>query len=391
MVYFKYLVQALAIASLAAAQDDECEGTTVENQSDVSALSSCKTITGDLEIAPQYTNEFNLDGVEEITGAFKCDGGDNVTAISAPMLESIGDAFSLNGLTKLKNLRMDALTSVGSIEFVALPTLQNLDFGETISKAGTIRIVNTDLHSLDGINLEKTSGMDIANNPSLSSVNVNKITNATGLISFSANSEDLQIKFPNLQSADNMTFRNTSLVEVPSLETTKGLLGLYSNYFETFSAPNLTSSGALVFNDNSALNNISLPVLKNVDGPFQIANNSMLESFKGAPKLEEISGTLDFTGVFNEIELPALSEVGGRFNIQSSGDLDCKESGLDKLSESTEGKSACEGGVEDPQSVDPSGTSDGDDPSSTDAAGLNQPPVMMAMLSVLGGAIQFAL
>ena len=91
------------------------------------------------------------------------------------------------------------------------------------------------------------------------------------------------------------------------------------------------------------------------------------------------------------IELPALKDVGGKFNIQSSGDLDCEESGLDKLSGSTQGKATCEGGVDDPQSVNPSGTSDGSDPKSTDAAGLIQPPLMMAMLSVLGGAIQFAL
>ena len=272
----------------------------MENQSDVSGLSSCKTIKGDLEIASVYANEVSLDGVQEITGALKCDGGENVTEISAPMLESIGDAFSLNGLTKLTSLRMDSLTSVGSIEFVALPKLQKLQFGETVSKAGTIRVENTGLNSLDGIDLEETDGMDISNNKQLSSVNVNKITNATGLISFSANSEDLKIKFPNLEKADNMTFRNTSMVSVPSLKSTKGLLGLYSNYFEEFFAPNLTSSGALVFNDNSALKNISLPVLKTVDGPFQIANNSKLESFKGAPKLEEISGTLDFTGVFDE-------------------------------------------------------------------------------------------
>lgn len=242
----------------------------------------------------------NLDGVQEITGSFKCDGGDSVKAISAPMLESIGDSFSLNGLTALNDLRMDALTDVGSIEFIALPKLQNLHFGKSVSKAGKVRIVNTDLRSLDGIDLEETDGMEVSNNVHLSSVNVNNITNATGHISFSANSMDLEIKLPNLKQAENITFRNTSLVSVPSLKKTKGLLGLYSNYMKEFSAPNLTSTGDLIFNDNSKLNNISLPVLETVGNALQIANNSKLESFKGAPELTEISGTMDLTGVFDE-------------------------------------------------------------------------------------------
>lgn len=91
------------------------------------------------------------------------------------------------------------------------------------------------------------------------------------------------------------------------------------------------------------------------------------------------------------IKLPKLKEVGGKFNIQSSGKLDCDKSGLDKLKDSTRGKSTCEGDVKDPQSLDPTGTSSGSSPTGTGAAGLTEPPVMMAVLSFFGGAIQFAL
>lgn len=94
-----------------------------------------------------------------------------------------------------------------------------------------------------------------------------------------------------------MTFRNVSSVSLPSLESVAGGLGFYSNYMESFLGPNLTDVGsALVFNDNSALTNISLPVLKEVDGTFQIANNTQLKQVKGIPKLEKIGGALDFSG-----------------------------------------------------------------------------------------------
>lgn len=145
--------------------------------------------------------------------------------------------------------------------------------------------------------------MEITNNPRLETVNVNRITNATGLISFAANSMGLEIRFPNLESAQNLTIRNATLVELPSLKSTRGLLGLYSNFFESFRAPNLTRTGDLVFDDNSNLRNITLPALETVSGAFQIANNTALRRFNGAPELREITGALDFTGNFTEYVL----------------------------------------------------------------------------------------
>lgn len=195
---------------------------------------------------------------------------------------------------------MDALTQVGSITLVALPNLNALGFGQTVTKAGRVRIENTDLRSLDGIDLESTEGMLILNNPRLATVNVNNIVNATGLINFSANSEKLKIQFPNLERAQNMTFRNATSVDIPSLKKTSGLLGFYSNTFQSLAAPNLTETGDLVFVDNSKLGNISLPALETVNGALQIANNTKLDTIDGFDSLALIDGTLDFTGKFSE-------------------------------------------------------------------------------------------
>ena len=98
-----------------------------------------------------------------------------------------------------------------------------------------------------------------------------------------------------------MTFRNASKVDLPSLESVSGGLGFYSSYFESFTGPNLTTVDSfLVFNDNSALTNISLPLLESVGGSFQIANNTELKEVTGVPKLETIEGALDFSGNFSE-------------------------------------------------------------------------------------------
>lgn len=206
----------------------------------------------------------------------------------------------LNGLVEMRELRMDALTEVGSITLIALPNLNALGFSQTVTKAGRVRIENTDLRSLDGIDLESTEGMVILNNPRLATVNVNNIVNATGLINFSANSEKLKIQFPNLERAQNMTFRNATSIDIPSLKKTSGLLGFYSNTFQSLAAPNLTETGDLVFVDNSKLGNISLPALETVNGALQIANNTKLGTIDGFDSLTLIDGTLDFTGKFSE-------------------------------------------------------------------------------------------
>jgi len=259
-----------------------------------------------------------------------------------------------------------------------------------VSKADNVRIVNTGLSTLDGIDLSLVGNFDISNNVDLHTINVNEITNITGLASFSANNKDLQVSFPKLQAAKNMTFRNASLVEVPSLKSTEGLLGFYSNYFTSFSAPNLNTAGGLVFADNSALNNISLPVLKTVDGVFQIANNTALLIVDGFPKLETVDGALDFAGNFTTVELPSLKDVRGGFNMQSSGKLDCGP--FDSLrSNVIQGSYTCLSEVDEPQSG--TSTSTGANPTGTnkgDAGALN-PPATMSLMALLGAVLQFFL
>ncbi|EEP80711.1 predicted protein [Uncinocarpus reesii 1704] len=388
MAIMKFLLPALAIAGMAAAAD--CDGQTIQNQGDADGLASCKTIDGDLEISSRVSGTISIDGVERITGKLTCKGAVNMTELSAAKLAKIEDAFMLSGLTTLATLKFDALTEVDSINFEALPRLQQLSFTKGVTKAGSVRITNTDLVNLNGIDLETVGDFDVSNNPHLTEVNVNKITNATGFVSFSANHRDLKIKFPNLENALNMTFRNASDVSLPSLKKTTGLIGFYSNYFEDFAAPNLTTTGDLVINDNSMLANISFPQLETVRGAFQIANNTNLKSVTEVPKLKTITGALDFTGNFSEVELPELKEVRGQFNMQSSGKLNCDPI-KENVKPNVRGTFTCLGDVDDPQTRNP--TSTGSNPSRSSGAALSGyvPPSGMTILALIGAVIRAAL
>lgn len=249
-------------------------------------------------IASQAANVLALDGITKISGSLSCSGARNLTSLSSDKLQTIGDTFKLSDMTTLTTLQFDGLNEVGAIDFEALPQLQQLSFKDGVSKAGRVRITNTGLTSLDGIDLSVVGDMDVSNNRFLTQVNVDSIANITGLVSFSANHQDLKISFPKLQTAKNMTFRNASDVTLPALKSTDGLLGFYSNYFSAFVAPNLTSTGGLVFADNSELTNISFPALEKVQGLLQIANNTQLKTVDGFPSLKTITGALDFSGNF---------------------------------------------------------------------------------------------
>lgn len=313
-------------SSLALAQDsDKCSGTIkIENQSDADGLSSCQTIQGDIEINESTTGGITFNGIEQITGSLTANGAANITSLAAPQLGTIGKSFSLSGIILLTALNFDSLTEVGTLDFAALPNLQTMNFGQGVTKAGKVSITNTGLTSLNGIDLETVGDFDLTANTALTEVNVNNIKNCTGLLNFAANSNKLDVTFPNLVEARNMTFRNTSSVSVPSLKSLGGQLGLFGNYFTSFSAPNLTKTGDLVFDNNQKLSNISLPKLTDVGGGFQVSSNPNLLSITGLPQLETIIGALDFTGSFTNVSLPSLKMVRGGFNMMSTGQFDCQ-------------------------------------------------------------------
>ncbi|PGH22933.1 hypothetical protein AJ80_02982 [Polytolypa hystricis UAMH7299] len=393
MAFMKYLLPALALTSLATAQNSACKGKkTIENQDDANKLSSCKTIEGDVVIAKQTANVLTLDGIERISGSLESIGAENLTSLAAPQLATIGDSFKLTGLTRLTSLQFDSLTEVDSLDFEALPQLQQLNFGKGVAKAVNVRIANTDLTSLNGISLRTVGDMEVSNNRHLKEVDVNEITNSSGYISFSANHMDLKISFPNLENAKNITFRNVSEIAIPSLKKTEGLIGFYSNYFTSFIAANLSNTGDIVFADNSALTNISLPILEKVKGAFQIANNTALKRVDGIPKLKTITGTLDFSGNFSKVELPDLEEVGGAFNLQSSGVVPCDEFEKELKGEAVRGKFVCRSAVEDPKTENGgTSTSTGSKPTDSSFAVPLDPPAFLSMLALVGGAFGLVL
>lgn len=272
---------------------------TISSNADASQISGCSTYNGDIIIDSSASGQISIDGVEQVTGDFTVDNATQLTAITSDRIGTIGGAFSLTGLTIMSTLQFDSLTRVNRINWVGLPALQSLNFAQGVSESNEIYISNTQLNNINGIELTAVGSIDINNNPYLTSVDVNDLRNVTTALAFSANGKELEISFPNLRDAANLTFRDVSKIEMPSLANVGGSIGFYTDKFESFSAPNLTKTGGtLAFVDCPNLNNLSFPSLEQIGGGFLLANNTELTAIRGFPRLATVVGALDFAGEF---------------------------------------------------------------------------------------------
>ena len=273
-------------------------------------MASCTTYSGSVAIPSGLSiasgadghQSLNIDGVKKISGNLTVTNAINLSGLTLSALESLG-GFELGGLTVLTTLSCPRLTSVGTLNFTALPALQQLDFTTGLKQSTSVLITNTGLSSLGGIaSLQQVDTFNVNNNQALTNITLN-VTSIKKSLDIEANDgfiSGLSTSFPSLQTAQNMTFRNCSDVQLPSLANVTQDLGFYGNSFTSFAAPNLTTAGGLIFVDNTALTNISIPQLTSINGTYQIANNTQLKQINGFTKLSVVTGALDFSGNFTE-------------------------------------------------------------------------------------------
>jgi hypothetical protein len=386
----KYLVPALAAVGGAYAQSScSVSGTTtIQSPADASALSACSTFSGSIAIASGLGAPVSIPGVRRITGDLVATNNSQIPSISADSLQVIGGAFKLNELQILSTLSFPQLSQVDSIQWNALAGLQLLSFTTGVNQASELNIQNTQLQTLDGINLAVVDTVFITNNNYLNDISM-QLGNITTSLNIESNGGNVSAIFPNLIWANNMTFRNVSTIALNSLTTVNGSLGFYSNEFESLQCANLTTVGSnkgdLTIVSNQNLNNVSFPQLKKVGGGFSIQNNTELMVIDGFPKLATITGAFDLYGDFTNVSAPALNEVDGAFNVQSSAQLQgCDAFQKLKSGSQIRGKYFCNGTVSKPSGVGSTPTSGGSGSKSTQSGSANSMYVPTAAAGVMG-------
>lgn len=267
--------------------------TTIQNAGDASAIGSCSTFTGNVAVATGTTGDLNFASLERLRGDLDVTNAPNVTTLTGNSLTQIDGMWTLNNVQTLNALTFPQLTSVGSIDWEGLANLATLVFTSSIQQTDSFNLQNTFLSDLTGIDLKKCSDFYLANNRMLQDFSM-QLQNVTGSITVQSNGDRMNVTFPNLQWAQNITIDNVLSVSMPSLYAVNGSIG---------------------FNENEELTSLSLPNLTRVDEAFIIADNNNLKSFS-VPQLAQVKGAVNVANnsALTNVSFPSLTMVGGAFD-----------------------------------------------------------------------------
>lgn len=192
------------------------------------------------------------------------------------------------------------LNEVKAIKWIALGTIQRLQFTNQVKMADSVYIENTQLNSLDGINLEQVNDFTIASSRSLVEINM-QLANVSDSLLITDNGRNVSATFPNLIWANSMEINNVSSLDFPSLHVVNSSFSFNSDYLTEINGPNVTMIGKdLSIVSSPQLTNVSFPVLTQIGGGLTIANNTELKNITGFPSLETIGGALNYYGNFTE-------------------------------------------------------------------------------------------
>lgn len=290
-----------------------------------SLQSQCEIVMGSLRITSLDSNTIDLGNIEEIQGDLIIDDSPDVVSLSASKLNKIGGTFSLNSLTSLVTVNVPALTYAKVIDWRIVPILNNVNINSNIKGLTSITISDSSLSSIDGFNnVKEIDVFNINNNRFLETLDSN-IKNVKQQFSIHANAKELELRMPFLESAENITVRDTSSVYFPNLQKVSSSLEFIENLFTTLSLPNLESiGGTLGVIDNPNLNSVEFNNVSMIQGGLMVSNNSNLKDIDFFKSLKQIGGAIYFEGDFETTSFPELKLVKGSAFIKSSSDqLDC--------------------------------------------------------------------
>jgi len=333
----KTLLPAFVAIGSAAAQSGTCTAsggtTTINSQADATQLASCRSVRGDVVIGTNAGPRIDISGPSEISGALRILNNGLIEAFTSNDLTKIGGEFRIQNVTKLLNLSLLKLTSAKSVAWQSVTSLGAPRLGP-LTSAEEVSVSDTVLETLDAFNLKTTERIDINNNARLTkfTMNLNSLGDFMRINANGLQGSGVAVNLPNLVWIANMTIANVSTFEVPSLRVVNGSARFDSNFFMSFSAPNLTKieSGDLSFIGNSKMTNLTFPKLTDIGGGLLIANNTALSKINGFPALTFVGGAVKLRGSFDEAELQSIKTVKGAFDASSTTDIEESCDGFEK-------------------------------------------------------------
>ncbi|EEB05334.1 cell wall protein Ecm33 [Schizosaccharomyces japonicus yFS275] len=324
MVAFKSTISAALLVAAAFQQafaDDSCTASAfnITAQGHLDNIASCTKLTGDLyikDIDNDGISTLTANGIESVDGDVVVSGDAYLTSMVFPSLKNVTGTFSVNNMIRLSTLSAPVLTKVAGLNLAVLPNLQELQFNAVINQADSVTIDDTDLQTIQGINLDEVDSFTVTNNRYIQDITMADLVKAN-TIKISANAKGVNVNFGKLSTVGTATFSTVGSVFVGNLKNASGSLGFSNTTLANVSLPYLTEvDQSLYFMYSESLTNLSFPNLTTVGGSLVI-NDTGLTKVSGFSKLTEIGGSLDIYGNFSSVEFPVLSDIKGSLDVQT--------------------------------------------------------------------------
>ncbi|KAF2865650.1 hypothetical protein BDV95DRAFT_612523 [Massariosphaeria phaeospora] len=334
--------------------------TTISNAGQLSTLlSSCKIFDGSIAIAASDARDLrlvDLDNLEEITGDLVVANNTQLERLASQTLVKIGGDLRLNECPQMDELKMPKLTRVGRMLWSSLPNLQDYEFDAGIDSVSRVDISNTQLQALTGLNIKAADEIFITNNPYM--LNISILLNNVGKSLVIKDNGPLNVEFPNLLWANNMTLSEIASISMPRLNYVNDSFRTSHSAFFAFDVPSLSViKGTLALNDVWNVTTVNLPGLLSAGG-LEIRNNTDL-TVVSFGQLATVTGNVNISGHFSNISTYALQSVTGDFHLATSNSsFDCEDFDYLKSIESIKGVYQCEGRHPDPSLFDPTTPTD---------------------------------
>lgn len=292
---------------------------TIHGIDDLSLISGCKTVTGDIEILGFTNSLLLLPELEVLEGSLFVKLSPELLRMEAPRLSKITGWFRMEDMTSLILSSFPALSSIRVLHWSVLPILSNAYFSpQGVVGLKSLTIVDTSLTSISGFSADELTTFDINNNRYLEYIH-SDVQQITEKLHVAANAREVSLNLPLLKSTHNLSIHDVADFDMGELESIRGLASIISNQFTELKLPKLlTVDGTLNLAKNGELNMVELPSLHDVGGGLIILNNTLLQSIEIFPQLEIIGGALELLGHIKEARFTKLKLIKGSARIRLS-------------------------------------------------------------------------
>ncbi|KAJ4260434.1 hypothetical protein NW762_007173 [Fusarium torreyae] len=246
--------------------------------------------------------ELELGGVHTVNGDFSIDSNSEMKELDVPSFTYANKGFSIKGNSAL--------------EKVSFPKLKTIK-----------------------------GNMEFTENGALEKISLSALENAA-TISITSNGKDAIVLLPWLSTIGNSTttatsyFEDIKKIEFSSLRKVKGSLTFQSTALEDLTIPLLKEmDGGITVKDNPSLTTFALPRVTYVD-ELDISDNDKLTNFT-ANALKS-AGTISIDGSLTNVEFFNLEKVTGDFVVIGDKSMDCSWF-VKNIKKIVEGKFTCVG------------------------------------------------